>query len=118
MQSSFISASGNVAQNVVIEKQNETTVIFTEGANEAYLGYVTVRFSPDPASNVPHHQHFCIEVPLLNSASLSSITASFAVRQWWAQHFACARQKLSRLSSIAQFLIVKMLAFTSLTKLK
>lgn len=77
----------------MIEKQNETTVIFTEGANQAYLGYVTVRFSPDPASNVPHHQHFCIEVveqcqPIIDHCvirSSSVVGAALCVRKAKAQ---------------------------------
>ena len=57
-----VSASGNVAENVVIERDNESTVMFGEGAVHAYLGYVTIRFCPDMASSVPHHKHYALEI--------------------------------------------------------
>jgi hypothetical protein len=38
-------APGNVAENVVLEKQSSTVLTFSSGAKEAYLGYVTLRVS-------------------------------------------------------------------------
>ncbi|XP_021345462.1 F-box only protein 11-like [Mizuhopecten yessoensis] len=55
-------APGNVIDHVVIERESESTVMFVEGAKEAYLGYVTLRFSPDITSTVPHHKHYALEV--------------------------------------------------------
>jgi len=47
---------------VVLERESETTIMFVEGARNAYLGYMTVKFSPDVTSTVPHHKHYCLEV--------------------------------------------------------
>ena len=55
-------SSGNVAENVVIERDTESTVTFMEGARSSYLGYVTLKFSPDISSSVPHHKHYCLEI--------------------------------------------------------
>ena len=38
-----VAASGNVAENVIIERDNESTFMFGEGASHAYLGYVTIK---------------------------------------------------------------------------
>lgn len=38
-------ASGNVIDHVIIERESESTVMFVEGAKDAYLGYVTLRVS-------------------------------------------------------------------------
>ena len=54
-------SSGNVAENVIIERENESSVMFMEGAKSAYLGYVTIKFSPDITSSMPH-KHYCLEV--------------------------------------------------------
>ena len=59
---SAISAPGNIADHVVIERQSESTIMFGEGARDAYLCYVTLKFSPDIASTVPHHKHYALEV--------------------------------------------------------
>jgi len=40
-----ITAPGNVIDHVVIERESESTVMFVEGAKEAYLGYVTLKVS-------------------------------------------------------------------------
>ena len=32
-----------MAENVVIERDDESTVMFTEAATQAYLGYVTIK---------------------------------------------------------------------------
>ena len=55
-------SSGNVAENVTIERDTESTVTFMEGARSSYLGYVTLKFSPDISSSVPHHKHYCLEI--------------------------------------------------------
>lgn len=36
--------------------------MFVEGAKQAYAGHLTLKFSPDVTSNVPHHKHYCLEV--------------------------------------------------------
>lgn len=40
-------ACGNIAENVVFETDRESTVVFVEGSLNSYLGYVTLKFSPD-----------------------------------------------------------------------
>ncbi|XP_014663279.1 PREDICTED: F-box only protein 11-like [Priapulus caudatus] len=55
-------APGNVAEHVILERQSESTIMFVEGANQAYLGYVTLKFCPDVTSSVPPHKHYCLEV--------------------------------------------------------
>lgn len=56
-------APGNIADNVVFETDRESTVVFVEGAGSSYLGYVTLKFSPDMgASNSPHQRHYCLEI--------------------------------------------------------
>ena len=53
---------GNVAESVTIERDTESTVTFVEGARSSYLGYVTLKFSPDISSSVPHHKHYSLEI--------------------------------------------------------
>jgi F-box protein 11 len=55
-------ASGNVAESIVLERESESTVMFVEGAKNAYIGHMTLKFSPDITSTVPHHKHYCLEV--------------------------------------------------------
>jgi F-box protein 11 len=55
-------APGNVAESIVLERESESTVMFVEGAKHAYIGYMTLKFSPDVTSTVPHHKHYCLEV--------------------------------------------------------
>ncbi|GBN81536.1 F-box only protein 11, partial [Araneus ventricosus] len=55
-------APGNVAENVILERDTESTITFVEGAKESYLGYLTLKFTPDVSSSVPHHKHYCLEV--------------------------------------------------------
>ncbi|CAH1792557.1 unnamed protein product [Owenia fusiformis] len=55
-------APGSVVDHVFIERQSESTIMFVEGAREAYLGYVTLKFTPDHGSSVPHHKHYALEV--------------------------------------------------------
>lgn len=40
-----ISAPGNVMDHVIIERASESTIVFVEGARDAYLGYVTLKVS-------------------------------------------------------------------------
>ena len=70
-------APGNVIDHVIIERESESTVMFVEGAKDAYLGYVTLRFSPDITSSVPHHKHYALEVtdhcsPVIDSCRIKS----------------------------------------------
>jgi F-box protein 11 len=44
------------------ERESESTVMFVEGAKNAYIGHMTIKFSPDITSTVPHHKHYCIEI--------------------------------------------------------
>lgn len=55
-------AAGNVAESIVLERESESTVMFVEGAKNAYIGHMTLKFSPDVTSTVPHHKHYCLEV--------------------------------------------------------
>lgn len=55
-------APGNVAESVILERESESTVMFVEGAKNAYAGHLTLKFSPDVTSTVPHHKHYCLEV--------------------------------------------------------
>jgi F-box protein 11 len=55
-------APGNVAESIVLERESESTVMFVEGAKNAYIGHMTLKFSPDSTSNAPHHKHYCLEV--------------------------------------------------------
>lgn len=40
---SLFLAPGNVAENVVLERESESTITFVEGARESYLGYLTLK---------------------------------------------------------------------------
>lgn len=55
-------APGNVAESIILERESESTVMFVEGAKQAYVGHMTLKFSPDVTSTVPHHKHYCLEV--------------------------------------------------------
>lgn len=55
-------APGNVAESIVLERESESTIMFVEGAKHAYVGHLTLKFSPDVTSTVPHHKHYCLEV--------------------------------------------------------
>lgn len=52
----------DVMDRVVIERESESTVMFVEGARNAYFGYITIKFSPDITSSVPHHRHYALEI--------------------------------------------------------
>jgi F-box protein 11 len=40
-------AAGNVAESIVLERESESTVMFVEGAKHAYVGHMTLKFSPE-----------------------------------------------------------------------
>ncbi|ESN92575.1 hypothetical protein HELRODRAFT_95885 [Helobdella robusta] len=70
---------GNVADHVIIERQSESAVLFSEGAKQAYLGYVTIKFSPSAPSSVPHHKHYSLEVtdnssPIVDHCTVKSFS--------------------------------------------
>ena len=55
-----ITAPGDVVDKVKIERENESTVVFTEGARNAYIGYITIKVKPadyHDSDNV--HTHTC-----------------------------------------------------------
>lgn len=55
-------APGNVAESVILERESESTMMFVEGAKRAYAGHLTLKFTPDVTSTVPHHKHYCLEI--------------------------------------------------------
>lgn len=55
-------AAGNVAESVILEREAGSTVMFVEGAKYAYVGYLTLKFSPDVTSTVSHHKHYCLDI--------------------------------------------------------
>jgi F-box protein 11 len=56
-------APGNISDNVLFDTDRDSTVVFVEGAVNSYLGYVTIKFSPDSgASNVAHQRHYCLDI--------------------------------------------------------
>ncbi|CAG7654564.1 unnamed protein product [Allacma fusca] len=74
-------AAGNIAENVILESDRESTVVFVEGAQHSYLGYVTLKFAPDVGgSSAPHHKHYCLEVkdnssPTVDHCIIRSLSA-------------------------------------------
>lgn len=55
-------AAGNVADAVILERETESTITFIDGAKLAYVGHITLKFTPDAASTVTHHKHYCLEI--------------------------------------------------------
>lgn len=55
-------APGNVAESIILERETESTMMFIEGAKNTYVGYMTLKFTPDVTSTVPHHKHYCLEI--------------------------------------------------------
>ena len=47
----FPSAPGKVADKVVIENTRDSTFVFMEGSEDAYVGYMTIKVRKDPVSN-------------------------------------------------------------------
>lgn len=41
----FLTAPGKVADKVVIENTRDSTFVFMEGSEDAYVGYMTIRVS-------------------------------------------------------------------------
>ena len=82
-------APGNVAESVILERESESTIMFVEGAKQAYAGHLTLKFTPDVTSTVPHHKHFCLEVGencsptvdhcIIRSTSVGKFTSSLVV---------------------------------------
>lgn len=52
----------NYQIDIFLERESESTVMFVEGAKNAYIGHMTLKFSPDITSTVPHHKHYCLEI--------------------------------------------------------
>ncbi|KAM6951387.1 F-box only protein 11 isoform 3-T3 [Aplochiton taeniatus] len=55
-------AAGKVADKVVIENTRDSTFVFMEGSEDAYVGYMTIRFNPDDKSAQHHNAHHCLEI--------------------------------------------------------
>ncbi|CAG5904568.1 unnamed protein product [Menidia menidia] len=55
-------ASGKVADKVVIENTRDSTFVFMEGSEDAYVGYMTIKFNPDDKSAQHHNAHHCLEI--------------------------------------------------------
>lgn len=78
-------APGNVMDHVIIERESESTVVFVEGARDgAYFGYITLKFTPDIVSSVPHHKHYALEVtencaPTIDHCRIKSTSVGAAV---------------------------------------
>ena len=52
-----------MAENVILERECESTVMFVEGSKQAYLGYVTVKFTPPSGNETPqNHKHYALEI--------------------------------------------------------
>ncbi|XP_072031074.1 F-box only protein 11-like isoform X2 [Amphiura filiformis] len=70
-------APGHIPDSVIVENSKESTFVFIEGCEDAYLGHISIRFNPDPNSNQPHHKHSCVEVgsnccPTIDSCNIRS----------------------------------------------
>ncbi|EPY80327.1 f-box only protein 11 isoform 3 [Camelus ferus] len=55
-------APGKVADKVIIENTRDSTFVFMEGSEDAYVGYMTIRFNPDDKSAQHHNAHHCLEI--------------------------------------------------------
>lgn len=55
-------APGNVAESVILDRDTESTMVFGEGARRAYAGHLTLKFTPEVTSTIPHHKHYCLEI--------------------------------------------------------
>lgn len=55
--------AGNVAENVIIEHDRESCVVFGPNARNSYLGHVTVLFCPAAGTENNHGpKHYSLEV--------------------------------------------------------
>ncbi|XP_034538156.1 F-box only protein 11-like [Notolabrus celidotus] len=76
-------APGKVAEKVIIENTRDSTFVFMEGSEDAYVGYMTIRFNPDDKSAQHHNAHHCLEItvncsPIIDHCIIrSTCTASF-----------------------------------------
>lgn len=62
-----------------METERESTVTFVDGAHQAYLGFVTLKFAPD-GGTAPHHKHYCLEIkentsPIIDNCVIRSLSA-------------------------------------------
>lgn len=48
MVSAFLSAPGKVADKVVIENTRDSTFVFMEGSEDAYVGFMTIKVNEYP----------------------------------------------------------------------
>uniref|UniRef100_A0A7N6BYC4 F-box protein 11a n=1 Tax=Anabas testudineus TaxID=64144 RepID=A0A7N6BYC4_ANATE len=55
-------APGKVDEKVIIENTRDSTFVFMEGSEDAYVGYMTIRFNPDDKSAQHHNAHHCLEI--------------------------------------------------------
>uniref|UniRef100_A0A3Q2P145 F-box protein 11a n=1 Tax=Fundulus heteroclitus TaxID=8078 RepID=A0A3Q2P145_FUNHE len=55
-------APGKVAEKVIIENTRDSTFVFMEGSEDAYVGFMTIRFNPDDKSAQHHNAHHCLEI--------------------------------------------------------
>ncbi|XP_016314166.1 F-box only protein 11-like isoform X2 [Sinocyclocheilus anshuiensis] len=55
-------APGKVADKVIIENTRDSTFVFMEGSEDAYVGYMTIKFNPDDKSAQHHNAHHCLEI--------------------------------------------------------
>jgi F-box protein 11 len=59
-----------ISEAVVIERDAEYTMLFVEGAKDAYVGYVTLKFTADSSNgangsglpNAHNPRHYCVEI--------------------------------------------------------
>ncbi|WAR19120.1 FBX11-like protein [Mya arenaria] len=75
-------AQGNVMDQVIIERESESTIVFVDNCKDAYLGYVTLKFTPDIATSVPHHKHYALEVtencsPTIDHCRIKSTSGTY-----------------------------------------
>ncbi|KAH9362876.1 hypothetical protein HPB48_015161 [Haemaphysalis longicornis] len=55
-------APGNVAEKVIIQRGKGSTVAFVEGARAAYLGYLTLNFTPRSPSSRRNRKRCCLQI--------------------------------------------------------
>nr|XP_032803539.1 F-box only protein 11 isoform X3 [Petromyzon marinus] len=55
-------APGKVADKVIIENTRDSTFVFMEGSEDAYVGFVTIKFNPEDKSGNHHNAHHCLEI--------------------------------------------------------
>uniref|UniRef100_A0A8C8G649 F-box only protein 11 n=1 Tax=Oncorhynchus tshawytscha TaxID=74940 RepID=A0A8C8G649_ONCTS len=63
-------APGKVADKVIIENTRDSTFVFMEGSEDAYVGYMTIKFNPDDKSAQHHNAHHCLEITVNCSPSI------------------------------------------------